>query len=64
MITRRQTSKREDSNMNRKRLGQFLIGGVFTACAVVVTALIDLVTKETQKAASAGEKPEEQAKRE
>lgn len=50
--------------MNRKRLGQFLIGGVFTACAVVVTALIDLVTKETQKAASAGEKPEEQAKRE
>ncbi len=32
--------------MNRKRLGQFLIGGVFAACAAVVAALIDLVAEE------------------
>lgn len=29
--------------MNRKRLGQLLIGGVFTACAAVIAALIELV---------------------
>ena len=38
--------------MNRKRLGQFLIGGVLSACAVVITALMDLIAKEEQKTVS------------
>jgi hypothetical protein len=38
--------------MNRKRLGQFLIGGILTACAVVITALADLVSKEDEKQAA------------
>ena len=35
--------------MNRKRLGQFLIGGIFTVCAAVAAALVDLVKKEERK---------------
>ena len=47
--------------MNRKRLGQFLIGGVLSACAVVITALVDLITKEEQKnpADDSAESPDE-----
>lgn len=36
--------------MNRKRLGQVLIGGVFSACAVALAALIELVQKRTERA--------------
>ncbi len=32
--------------MNNKRLGQFLIGGVFAVCGLVITALAELVAKE------------------
>ena len=32
--------------MNRKRLGQCLLAGVFTVCAAVIAALVDLVAKE------------------
>ncbi len=32
--------------MNHKRLGQFLIGGVFAVCGLVITALAELVAKE------------------
>ena len=35
--------------MNRKRLGQLLIGGVFTACAAAVAALIDLAAREERQ---------------
>ena len=35
--------------MNRKRLGQLLIGGVFTLCAAAVLSLIELVAKEDEK---------------
>ena len=45
-------AQREAYEMNRKRLGQFLIGGVLSACAVVITALMDLIAKEEQKTAS------------
>lgn len=54
--------------MNRKRLGQLLIGGVFTLCAAAVTALIELVRQEEARradpafgepAASAEEAPSE-----
>ena len=39
-------SEQEERNMNRKRLGQVLIAGVFTACAAVIAALADLVAKQ------------------
>ena len=39
--------------MNRKRLGQLLIGGVFTLCAAAVAALIELVEEEETKRAEA-----------
>ena len=45
--------------MNRKRLGQFLISGVFTACAVAIAALIDLVAKQEAKQADAAEPAQE-----
>lgn len=32
--------------MNRKRLGQLLIGGVFALCAAAAAALADLVAKQ------------------
>ena len=35
--------------MNRKRLGQFLIGGVFTACAAVIAALVELVSANSKR---------------
>ena len=35
--------------MNRKRLGQLLIGGVFAVCGLVIAALTELVAKEEQK---------------
>ena len=35
--------------MNRKRIGQLLIGGVFTLCAAAVLSLIELVAKEDAK---------------
>ena len=35
--------------MNRKRLGQLLIGGVFALCAAAVMSLIELVAKEDEK---------------
>ena len=35
--------------MNRNRLGQFLIGGVFAACAAVIAALVDLVAEEGER---------------
>ena len=35
--------------MNRKKIGQLLIGGVFAAWAAVVAALIDLVKQEEQE---------------
>ena len=35
--------------MNRKRLGQLLIGGVFTACALVISSLMKLVKQEESK---------------
>lgn len=44
--------------MNKKRLGQFLLGGVFTACAVVIAALADLLAKEEQKPAPENQTPE------
>ena len=44
--------------MNRKRFGQFLIGGVFSACALVIAGLIELVKQEEAKAASADGKAE------
>ena len=37
---------------NKKRLGQFLIGGVFTVCGLVIAALAELVAKEEKKPAS------------
>ena len=43
--------------MNRKRLGQMLIGGVFTLCAAAVTALIELVRQEEAKTAEASGEP-------
>jgi hypothetical protein len=45
--------------MNRKRLGQLLIGGVFTACALVITALLELVTKESEETREDPEPPAE-----
>ena len=53
--------QREAYEMNRKRLGQFLIGGVLSACAVVITALVDLIAKEEQKnpADDSAESPDE-----
>ena len=45
--------------MNKKRLGQFLIGGVFTVCGLVITALAELVAKEDQTTASAEHRTEE-----
>lgn len=36
--------------MNKKRLGQLLIGAVFSGCALVIAALAELVKKETEKA--------------
>lgn len=35
--------------MNRKRLGQLLIGGVLTLCAAAAAALAELVTKEAAR---------------
>lgn len=35
--------------MNRKRLGQLLIGGVFAVCAAVIAALAELVASESEK---------------
>ena len=35
--------------MNRKRLGQLLIGGVFTLCAAAAAALVELLSKEEAK---------------
>ena len=35
--------------MNKKRLGQFLIGGVFTVCGLVIAALAELVAKGEAK---------------
>ena len=35
--------------MNRKRLGQLLIGGVFAVCGLVIAALTELVAREEQK---------------
>lgn len=32
--------------MNNKRLGQFLIGGVFAVCGLVITALADVAKEE------------------
>lgn len=37
------------SAMNRKRLGQLLIGGVFAVCAAVIAALAELVASESEK---------------
>ncbi len=37
--------------INRKRLGQFLIGGVLTVCTAVICALVDLVEEEQKKRA-------------
>ena len=52
-------TERKGSAVNRRRLGQFLIGGVFSACAVLITALIDLVRKEDAKKPETAEtKPE------
>ena len=45
--------------MNRKRLGQLLIGGVFTGCGLVITALAELVAKEEQKPENKETKAEE-----
>ena len=45
--------------MNRKRLGQLLIGGVFTVCRLVITALAELVAKEEQKPENKETKAEE-----
>ena len=45
--------------MNKKRLGQALIGGVFTVCGLVMAALARLVEKEETKPAGKEEKPEE-----
>jgi hypothetical protein len=41
--------------MNRKRIGQLLIGGVFTLCAAAAAALYNLVSREEarQEAADA-----------
>ncbi len=39
--------------MNRRRLGQLLIAGVFAACAAAISGLIELVKKEETKPASA-----------
>ena len=36
--------------MIRKRLGQLLISGVFTACAAVILALTDRIAKENAAA--------------
>lgn len=44
--------------MNRKRLGQFLIGGVFTVCGLVIAALAELVAKEASKPADEEAAPE------
>lgn len=35
--------------MNRKRLGQVLISGVFTVCGLVIAALAELAAKEETK---------------
>lgn len=35
--------------MNRKRLGQVLIGGVFAASAAVIAALVELVASERKQ---------------
>lgn len=45
--------------MNRKRLGQTLIGGVFALCALGIAALAELVEKEETKPAEKEEKTEE-----
>ena len=41
--------------MNRKRLGQLLIGGVFTVCGLVIAALAELVAKAETKPAEEAE---------
>lgn len=51
------TDTKGDRAMNRKRLGQVLIGGVFTLCAAAVLSLIELVEKEeTNRAATRARK--------
>ena len=45
--------------MSRKRLGQALVGGVFTVFGLVIAALADLAAKEGKKPADKEEKPEE-----
>ena len=45
--------------MNRKRLGQCLIGGVFTACGLVIAALAELAAKAEAQAATGKPAPEE-----
>ena len=35
--------------MNRRRIGQLLIGGVFAACSAAVMALNDLIAREDKK---------------
>jgi ribosomal protein L12E/L44/L45/RPP1/RPP2 len=46
--------------MNRKRLGQVLISGVFTVCALVIAALTELAAKEGQTPKNEEHAPEEQ----
>ena len=46
--------------MNRKRLGQVLISGVFTVCALVIAALTELAAKEEKKLNNEEHAPEEQ----
>lgn len=47
--------------MNRKRLGQLLIGGIFTVCASVIAALAELARSESeQRRADAAPNPEGQ----
>lgn len=45
--------------MNKKRLGQVLIGGVFTVCGLVLAALAELVAKEAQNAESGKPEPKQ-----
>lgn len=45
--------------MNRKRIGQLLIGGVFTLCAAAVMSLIELVAKEDAKPTETKPEPTE-----
>lgn len=48
--------------MNRKRLGQVLISGVFTVCALAIAALTELAAKEGQTPKNEKHAPEEQMK--